>query len=113
MKKVAIGCLAVLVLVVVVGGILGYFFVWRPASGYIASLKQLGEVAEIEKQIVNRSAFAPPSDSELTQDMVTRFAAVQEGMQRSLGPRFAEMQTKYDALDRMQKTENRKPTFTE
>ncbi len=113
MKKLAIGCAVVLLLVVVVGGILGYVFVWRPASGYIASLRQLGEVAEINRQVANRTPFTPPSGSELTPDMVTRFAAVQEGMQGSLGPRFAELKTKYDYLDRLQKEQHRQPTFVE
>ena len=113
MKKLAIGCLVVVVIVLVVGGILGYIFVWRPASGYIASLRQLGEVSEIDKQVVNRSPFAPPAGNELTPEMVTRFAAVQEAMQQALGPRFAEMKTKYDYLDRLQKEEHRQPSFAE
>ncbi len=113
MKKVAIGCLAVLVIVLVVGGILGYIFIYRPASGYIASLRQLGEVAEIDKQVANRSPFAAPESNELTAQMVTRFAAVQEGIQQALGPRFAELKTKYDYLDRLQKEQHREPSFTE
>ncbi len=113
MKKLAIGCAVVLVLVLVVGGILGYVFVWRPASAYIASLRQLGEVSELDRQVANRSPFTPPSGNELTADMMTRFAAVQQGMQQALGPRFAELKTKYDYLDRLQKEEHRQPTLTE
>jgi len=113
MKKFAIGCLAVVVLALVVGGILGYIFVWRPASGYIASLRQLGEVSELDRQVVNRSPFTPPTSNELTPEMLTRFAAVQEAMQQSLGPRFAELKTKYDYLDRLQKTEHRNASLTE
>jgi hypothetical protein len=45
--------------------------------------------------------------------MMTGFAAVQEGMQQALGPRFAELKTKYDSLDRLQKQEHRDPTFAE
>lgn len=113
MKKLAIGCLAALAIVIVAGGILGYVFVWRPASGYIASLRQLGQVSEIDKQVANRSPFTAPSGNELTPEMLTRFASVQEGMQQSLGPRFAELKSKYDYLDRLQKEQNRQPTFAE
>jgi hypothetical protein len=113
MKKLAIGCLTVLVLVLVVGGVLGYIFVWRPATAYIASFRQLGELADIDKQIANKSPFTAPSGNELTQAMVTRFVNVQEQMQQTLGARFAEMKTKYDELDRLQKAEHRDPSFTE
>lgn len=113
MKKLAIGCLGVALLVLVVGGVLGYIFIWRPASVYMASFRQLGEIADIDKAVVNKSAFTPPPANELTPAMVTRFVGVQEQMEQTLGPRFAELKTKYDELDRLQKADHRDPSFTE
>ncbi len=113
MKKFAIGCAVALVLVLVVGGVLGYVFIWRPARVYIASFQQLAQIPEIERQVVNKAPFTAPSGNELTEGMVTRFVAVQEQMQQSLGPTFAELKTKYDQLDRLQKVEHRQPTFPE
>lgn len=113
MKKVAIGCLAVLVLVLVVGGVLGYIFVWRPATAYLASFRQLGEISDIDRQVANKTPFTAPSGNLLTQEMVARFMAVQEQMQQTLGERFAPLKTKYDELDRLQKAEHRQASFTE
>jgi hypothetical protein len=113
MKKLAIGCLTVVVLVLVVGGVLGYIFVWRPATAYVASFRQLGELTDIDKQIANKSPFTAPAGNELTEAMVTRFVTVQEQMQQSLGARFADMKTKYDELDRLQKAQHRDPSFIE
>ncbi len=113
MKKLAIGCAIVLLLVIVVGGVAGYIFLWRPFKATVASFAQLGQIAEIDKQVANRSSFAPPSGNVLTQEMVTRFVGVQEQMQQSLGPQFAEIKTKYDRIDRIQKAEHREASMTE
>ncbi len=113
MKKFAIGCAVALLLVLVVGGVLGYVFVLRPARAYIASFQQLGQIPEIEKQVANKTPFEAPSTNELTEQMVTRFVAVQQQMQQSLGPKFDELKAKYDQIDRVQKAEHREPTFTE
>jgi len=113
MKKFAIGCAVALLLVLIVGGVLGYVFVWRPARVYLASFAQLGQIAEIDKQVVNKASFTAPTGNELTQEMVARFVAVQEQMQQTLGVRFADLKTKYDQLDRVEKAEHRQPSFTE
>lgn len=113
MKKLAIGCLIVAVVLVVVGGTLGYFFIWRPASGYIASFRQLGEMTALDKQVTSTASFTPPASGELTADLVGRFVKVQETMEQGLGPTFAELKTKYDALEKVMKSEKREATMLE
>ncbi len=112
-KKVALGCLGVVVLLGIVGGVLGYVFVWRPARAYITSFKQLGELADIDKTVTNKASFTPPDNGELTEAQVARFVKVQEAMESRLGARNAELKAKYDQLESQQKGENRQPTFTE
>lgn len=109
MKKLAIGCaLVMLVALVVAGG--GAFFLWqryvKPMTGTIAEFSQF---ADIEKQVRNTSAFAAPAAGELTEDMVKRFASVQETMQARLGPRLDQLKAKYKAID----TERRRASFVE
>jgi hypothetical protein len=113
MKKFAIGCLIVVAVLVVVGGILGYFFVWKPASVYVASLRALGQLPAIEKQVTNTASFTAPANGELTEELVGRFVKVQEAMEKSLGPTFSQLKTKYDALEQVRKSENRQATAME
>lgn len=113
MKKFAIGCLIVAAVLVVVGGCLGYFFIWRPASGYIASVRQLSELPDIEKQVTNTASFAAPGSGQLTDASVGRFVKVQEAIETSLGPTFTQLKTKYDAMDKVMKSENRQATALE
>lgn len=113
MKKLAIGCgIVALVLVVVVGA--GGFFLWnryvRPMTGAIT---QLSQVADIEKQVRNTSAFIAPATNELTEQMVSRFVKVQEAMQAKLGTRMADLKAKYDQIDRTIKSERRQASFGE
>jgi hypothetical protein len=113
MKKLAIGCLAVLLVVLVVGGTLGYYFIIRPAGSYIASFRQLAEVADIEKQVSNTRPFSPPASGELSEQMVTRFVAVQERMSSDLGGRFDELKDKYEQIERRHGAAGREASVSE
>jgi hypothetical protein len=113
MKKVAIGCLVVLVILLVGGGIAGYWayarFV-RPITQFAANVKQVGE---LEKEVTNRSEFVPPSNGELTAASVARFVRVQQHMQDKLGQRMDELKTTYDRLDKSLKAEKREASISE
>jgi hypothetical protein len=113
LKKVAIGCSAALLIFFVLAAALGYYFVYRPASAYIASMRQFAEIPEIEKNVANTAPFTAPDNNELTEDMVKRFVQVQEAMEARLGTRSADLKTKYDQLEQAQKREGRQPTLTE
>jgi hypothetical protein len=113
MKKVALGCLGVFVVLVVIGGVAGYFFVYKPAAAYIASLKQFGEIATLDKNVTNKATFTPPDGNALTEEMVSRFVKVQEAMEARLGARSAELKAKYDQLDKLQKDQGRSPSLGE
>ena len=112
MKKVAIGCLIVAGVLIVVLGI-GGFLLYRAASPFLAGVRQLAEIPEIEKTIANTSSFEPPASGELTEEMVNRFAAVQEAVQAKLSGRVNELRTKVDQIDRAIKEQDRKASPTE
>jgi hypothetical protein len=110
MKKFAIGCLVVLALLMVVGGIGLYFAydrLFKPGMEMAASLKELSTLADMEKQVRNTATFDVPQGDELTQAMVDRFVNVQQQMQAGLGPRMADLKAKYDQLDKLLEGENR------
>ncbi len=109
MKKFIIGCLiVVVVLIVAVVGVV--YFVARP---YIASFRGLSELPAIEKQVTNTASFTAPATGELTEDLVGRFVKVQEAIQKSLGPTFDQLKTKYDAMEKARQAENRQATTME
>lgn len=99
MKKVAIGCLVVLVLGAVFVGIGGYW-AYNKTKGMVASFSQLQEIPKIEAQVQNKAAFTAPGNGELTEDQVTRFIAVQKAIRDRLGARVKELDAKYDALNK-------------
>jgi hypothetical protein len=110
MKKFAIGCVVVLAVALVFGGI-GFYFAYdrllRPGIEMAGSVKELAKLGDLEKQVRNTDAFAVPQGDELTEAMVRRFVEVQQHVQTALGPRMAELKTKYDQLDRTLSGEKR------
>jgi hypothetical protein len=110
MKKFAVGCLVVLGLCTVVGGI-GLYFAYdrliKPGMEMAGSVKELSRLGEMEKQVRKTGAFAPPQGDLLTPEMVKRFVAVQQQLETSLGTRMADLKAKYDQLDRTLNQEKR------
>jgi len=97
MKKLAIGCLVILVL----GGVLAAgvgFYIYRKAQATFAEFQQLREVPDIERQVRVKGGFTPPASGELTAAQVDRLVRVQTSVRERLGERFAEMERKYKTL---------------
>ena len=99
MKKLVIGCGLALVLAAIAASAGFYYFVYRPARTFVASMSQLGEVAELDAKVTNTRPFTAPADDTLTEAQVKRFVAVQESLHARMGTRATELQAKYKALD--------------
>ncbi len=98
-KKVLIGCLVFLGVAIVVGGLAGYFFLYKPIAGYYADLTaQVGEISDLNAQVVNRSSYTPPSDRLLTPGQVESFVRVQRFILERMGPYREELKRKYEEL---------------
>jgi hypothetical protein len=110
MKKLALGCLGVLVLVTITGAGLGYYFVYRPAKSYVTSFAQLQEIPKLHEQIRNKTRFTPPAGGELTPALLDRYLQAQDALHARLGARLDELDRKYKALDADGGGE---PSFTE
>lgn len=111
MKKLALGCLVVLLLGAVAVGI-GLFYLYRAATPVMedarAYLKGMGELSAIEEQVVDKSVHTPPASGELSETQVARFVNVQESVRTALGKRMTEIDAKYRALQ-----EQQDPSFTD
>ena len=109
MKKLAIGCLAVLVVLAVIAAVAGYF-VYSKARSYV---QQFQGIAALDKNVANTAPFTPPAGGELTEEMVRRFVAVQESMHARLGARIEQMKARQDEFLRRQQAEQRQATTAE
>jgi len=97
MKKLAIGCGIVLVIAVVAGGI-GAYYLLHKAQTMIAGLSELKVVPDLERQVRNTDTFTPPVSGELSADQVARYVAVRELVRQKMGARFKELDAHYKAL---------------
>ena len=109
MKRFAVGCLIVVVLLAVCGGIGGYWL-YSKARSYVGQFQAL---EKLDKNVTNIAAFAAPVNGELSEDMVRRFVSVQESMQTRLGARLDEMKAKQDAFLKRQQAEHREASASE
>lgn len=119
MKKFAIGCLIVLALGLVVGGV-GMYFAYdrliKPGIAMVASFRELARLGEIEKDIKSTAAFSAPANGELTEAMVSRFVKVQQHIEQKLGPRLKELKAKSELVQQLDNGNNGskgKFTFTD
>ena len=99
MKKLLLGCAVVSVLLVVGGGALGYFFVYRPAREYVASFAHLQEIPKLNEQVRNKATFTPPAGGELTPEMIDRFIKAQDTLRERMGGRVKQLEVKYKGFD--------------
>jgi hypothetical protein len=99
MKKLALGCLGVLVLGTIAAAALGYYFVYKPARSYVTSVAQLKEIPRLHEQIRNKARFTPPAGGELTPALLQRYMQAQDALHQRLGARLDELDRKYKALN--------------
>jgi hypothetical protein len=97
MKKLAIGCgVVVLLLGVALAGVA--YYTYRQARTMFAQFAELGQVPELERSVQNTRTYEPPSTGELTAAQVERLVKVQTAVKKELGDRFTQLEQKYKAL---------------
>ena len=97
MKKLAIGCAGVLLLlgIVAAGAV---YYVYRQAQSAFATFAELGQIPEIESRLQVRGVFTPPTSGELTERQVEQLLHVQTKVLERIGARFTAFQAKYKSL---------------
>ena len=94
MKKLAIGCGIVFVVLLVAAAVATYFVVNKVKSTY-DEFAALSEVPALERRVRNTDTFTPPESGELTEAQVARYVKVQQQVRTLLGSRFDEFTAKY------------------
>jgi hypothetical protein len=97
MKKLAIGCGVVVLLICVAGAGVAYY-IYRQVKTTVAQFSELAKVPELERSVRNQSPFVPPASAELTEGQLQKLVQVQSEVRRRLGERMAAFETKYKAL---------------
>jgi hypothetical protein len=112
-KKVLGGCLAVGLLLLVIGGASVFWFVvrplWQVGSAISDSAQQWQQVAQLEQQVRNRQTFREPAEGRLDTQQVQRFVAVQQQIAERLGGRIEQLDEKYRELKQRQSRDGREP----
>ena len=96
LRNVLLGCGCVVLLAVIAGGAAFYYFVVRPGQQVFAKVEEL---SRLEEGVEDRSPYSPPADRRLTEDQVERFIAVHQAVREDLGPRWSELETRYEGAD--------------
>ncbi|HVL68004.1 MAG TPA: hypothetical protein VM364_12140 [Vicinamibacterales bacterium] len=97
MKKLAIGCGVIILLLGIGLAGLGYY-VYRQVSPAIAQFAELAKVPELERDIRNRDPFVPPSSEELTDAQIEKLVKVQSDVRSRIGASMAVFEQKYREL---------------
>lgn len=97
MKKLAIGCGIVMLLIGVAAVGAGYYL-FRQAAGIATQFAELRQVPDIERGIQNRRPFTPPASEELTDAQIEKLLQVQADVRKRIGERMKEFEEKYKVL---------------
>ena len=97
MKKLAIGCIGVLLLLGLVAAGVAYY-TYRQLRSTIVQFAELGEIADIERRVRVQDVFAPPTSEELSREQIERLVRVQTLVVQRLGERVADFETRYKTL---------------
>ena len=99
MKKFAIGCLVVFILVFVIGGFAAYQFLIKPSMGIIQDFQGLAELDELNNNILNQYAFNIPSNNELTEQQVTDYVGTLRFIREDLQDDYEVLRKEFTSLD--------------
>lgn len=98
-RKVAIGCGSVFLLLLVAGGGLAWWFIGRPAASFAGAMRDLRTIEATYDNVERRSAYRPPEDGVLSEAQIDRWLEVQSVMQASLADTAEQLRGRYDDLE--------------
>ena len=102
MKKFAIGC-GIVLLLVGIGAAGAAYYLYNRVASTLTQFAELGQVPELERSVRNKSAFVPPASEELTDSQIEKLLKIQADVRSRIGERMAAFETKYKSLAEKEK----------
>ena len=90
------GCLGVVMLLLIVGGIAGWWFVLRPFQQMAAAVQEVATIQQLDQRITNVDPYTPPEDGELSEAQLERYVAVLRSVRDDLDVRLGELEQRYE-----------------
>ena len=94
MKKFAIGC-GIVLLLVCIGAAGAAYYLYNRVASTLTQFAEIGQVPELERSVRNKSAFVPPASEELTDSQIEKLLKIQADVRDRIGERMAAFETKY------------------
>ena len=92
MKKFAIGC-GIVLLLVGIGAAGAAYYLYNRVASTLTQFAEIGQVPELERSVRNKSAFVPPASEELTDSQIEKLLKIQADVRSRIGERMAAFET--------------------
>lgn len=92
------GCLGVVLVLLIAGGIAGWWFVLRPFQQMAAAVQEVATIQQLDQRVTNTAPYTPPEDRALTEAQLERYLAVLRGVRDDLDVRLGELQRRYEDI---------------
>lgn len=114
MPKILVGCLVVLLVVAVGGGLAGYFLVIKPAYEFATDVGSFAtEYQELNQRVERTGSYQPPADGQLTPEQFQRFLVAQREMREGMQQRLEELDEKWQEMRADLERRDRDPNVVE
>jgi hypothetical protein len=97
MKKAAMGCVLLLVLLVGAAATAAYTIYYK-VSSTVSGFAELGTLPQLDRAVRNQRPYVPPASGELTREQLQRFLRVQQTVRARLGKGADELERRYHEL---------------
>lgn len=114
MRKILLGCLIVVVVLVGAGGTAGYFLVIKPAWQFVGGIQEFGqEYARLNAEIEQQQAWQPPASGDLDGDQFQRFLVAQRDMRQAMEGELEALKVRFEAMNEDIKADQRDMNVSE
>jgi len=96
----AVGCGALALVLLLVGGAAIWWFVGRPFVEVVQRIERLEARGPLAQRLSNRGVYQPPADGLLSDEQIVRYLEAQRRMQRELAERSERLERRLDEVDR-------------
>lgn len=114
MKKFLVGCLVVVVVLFIGGGMAGYFFVIKPGWDLVKDAGSFAtEFQTLNSQVEETSGYTPPADGDMEPAQLERYLATQRDMRGELESQIQVLDEKWKEIQQDIRDQGRDASITE